>query len=81
MNRQQTLCDDIMGLKAQLAGKRLELAMLRGNRRNAQHHQSQMYAVIKARRAHQMQAAERAGECFFDAAGRADRVAMGVCVS
>jgi hypothetical protein len=54
MNRLQTLCDDIMSLKAQISGKRLELAMLRGNRRNAQHHQSQMYAVIKARRAHRI---------------------------
>ena len=53
MTRLQTLQDDIMDLKAQLYGKRMELAMARGKRPQAQVFQQRMYAVIKARWAHQ----------------------------
>lgn len=54
MTSLQALQDDIMSLKAQIAGKRMELAMARGDRRKAQHHQRLMYDAIKARWAHLM---------------------------
>lgn len=77
MTKTQQIQDAIMALKVQLAGKRLELAVLRGKRRNAQHHKNQMYAAIRARQVFRMDMAERADACFFDAAGEADRLVLG----
>lgn len=54
MTRLQALQDDIMALKARLYGKRMELAMARGKRPQAQVFQQRMYALIKARQAHRV---------------------------
>jgi len=49
MTPTEQLQDSIMALKAALYGKRMELAMARGKRPQAQVFQQRMYAVIKAR--------------------------------
>lgn len=67
----QELHDEILGLEAQLAGKRLELAMAQGERDTARQHMHAMNAAVIARRAFRIQCADDAGECFFDAAGAA----------
>jgi len=76
---EQTLQDDILGLKAQLSGKRLELSMARGKRSQAAHYQRQMYSAIRARRELRLASSEQAGECFFDVAGQVDRAALEGC--
>ena len=68
----QELHDEILGLEAQIAGKRLELAMAQGERDTARQHLHTMHQAIKARRDFRIQCAEDAGGCFFDAAGAVD---------
>jgi hypothetical protein len=76
MTGMQELHDEIMGLEAQLAGKRLELAMAQGERDTARQHLHAMHAAIQALRAFRIGVADSAGRCYFDAAGSVD--AMGV---
>ena len=76
LTSEQKLQDEIMVLKAKLAGKRMELAHARGNADFARVHMRRMYAVIKARREARLAASDAAGGCYFDAAGQADRLAM-----
>lgn len=72
----QELQDEILGLEAQLHGKRLEMAMAQGNRSEAQQHQNAMYVATKARRDFRIMVAEQGGENYFSAAGEADRLAL-----
>lgn len=72
------LQDEVLALKAQLAGKCIVLAMASGDREGAQLHKDLMYAAIRERHALAMHHAEKAGGCFFDASGAADRVGLGV---
>lgn len=69
----QEIQDDILGLEAQLAGKRMELAMAQGERDTARQHLFAMNTAIQARRAFRIGLSEDAGHCFFDAAGAADK--------
>ena len=71
----QELHDEILGLVAQLEGKRLELAMAHGERDTARQHMHAMNAAVIDRRNFRIQCAEDAGGCFFDAAGAVDSVA------
>ena len=72
----QELHDEILGLEAQLAGKRLELAMAQGERDTARQHMLVMNAAAIARREFRIQCAEDSGGCFFDAAGAVDSVGV-----
>jgi uncharacterized protein YqfA (UPF0365 family) len=74
MTATQELQDAILGLKAQLAGKRVELAMARGRRSLACKHLRIMESLVKARRELRLQVATERGECYFAAAGEVDRV-------
>ena len=56
---------EILQLRARVAGREMERAMLTGNRDAAEAFRVQMYDLIAQR----MDAAEQAGECFFTAAG------------
>lgn len=68
--------DDILGLEAQLAGKRMELAMAQGERETARQHLHAMTQAIQQRRAFRVAVSEQDGGCFFDASGQADRIAI-----
>jgi len=65
----QELQDDILGLEAQLCGKRVELAMAQGERDTARQHLRAMERAVQARRAFRLNI--DAGQCFFDVAGEA----------
>jgi len=76
----QEIQDSILGLEAELHGKRLELAMGQGERDTARQHLQAMKQSIQTRRDFRIAVSEVQGGCFFDAAGQADRIAMGgVC--
>jgi hypothetical protein len=72
----QELQDEILGLEAALAGKRMELAQGQGEKETARQHQHAMYASIQQRRAFRVAVSDQDGECFFDAAGQADKLAL-----
>lgn len=72
MTPAQQLVDDIRALDAQAAGKRLELAVLLGEREEAQRYMREMNAITEARRAAALSRAEEAGGCYFVAAGQID---------
>jgi hypothetical protein len=72
MNAAAQLVDHIRALDAQAAGKRVELAMLLGQREEAQRYLREMNAITEARRAAKLAEAEERGECFFCAAGAID---------
>lgn len=72
----QELKDEELGLVAQLAGKRMELAMAQGDLDTARQHKQAMYQAIQERRAFRIALSEAAGECFFTASADADRVAV-----
>lgn len=72
----QELQDDILGLEAQLAGRRMELAMAQGERETARHHLHDMTQAIQSRMAFRVATADAQGQCFFNAQGSADRLAM-----
>ena len=72
----QELHDEILGLEAQIAGKRLELAMAMGEKDTVRQHMHAMNAASIARREFRIQCAEDAGGCFFDAAGAVDAVGV-----
>lgn len=76
MTPEQQLVDQILALKAPLAGKRMELSMARNNRIAARVHLVAMHKVIRARRSLRIEAVERAGGCFFVASGDFDRASM-----
>ena len=73
----QELQDEILGLEAELHGKRMELSMAKGDRVEAETHMRAMNHVIKERRAFRIDCGTAGGECFFDAAGHADQVLQG----
>ena len=68
--------DDILGLEAQRAGKRMELAMAQGERETARQHLHAMTHAIQSRMAFRVATADAQGQCFFNAQGSADRLAM-----
>lgn len=72
MTAEQTLIDEILNLKAQLAGKRLELAMARGQRKSARDHMRAMHRAKVARRQLRIQAETAQGQCYFLAAAEAE---------
>lgn len=74
MTQTQEIQDAILGLKAQLAGKRVELAMARGRRSQACKQLRIMESLIKARRDLRIEAGTEQGGCYFAAAGDADRM-------
>lgn len=73
----QELKDEELGLVAQLAGKRMEIAMAQGELDTARQHRQAMYLAIQEHWAFRIALSEAAGECFFTASADADRVAMG----
>jgi len=77
MTGNQELHDDILGLEAQLAGKRMELALAQGDKVGGRLYMNRMNELVRERRAFRINVSESHGECFFDAVGQADRVAMG----
>ena len=72
----ESLDTEIRDLNIQLAGKQMERAMAIGNRILAEDFKQLMYALIEERKAIAMVKAEKAGECFFVAAGEADAIAI-----
>jgi hypothetical protein len=72
----QELKDEELGLVAQLAGKRMELAVAQGELDTARQHKQAMYQAIQERRAFRIALSETQGECYFDAVGRADLAVM-----
>jgi hypothetical protein len=77
MTPTQTLLDEILDLRARLAGKQMELAMVYGNRTEAVTHHQAMEAAIKDRRALRIEVGEQGGGCFFIASGEADKATQG----
>lgn len=73
----QEIQDEIFGLEASLAGKRLELAMGQGERDTARQHLHSMKQAMQARRAFRVGLAGDTGQCFFVASADADRIAVG----
>lgn len=73
MKPEYQIIDQILDLKAQLAGKRLELAMSRGNRAAARDHMRAMHLATVARRQLRIAAETAQGQCYFAAAGDVDR--------
>lgn len=69
----QELQDEVLGLEAQLHGKRLELAMAMGERTLAQGHLQNMQRVILQRRDFRIACGTDNDGCFFVAAGDADK--------
>ena len=76
MTPAQNLELEILDLESKLHGKRLELAMAMGDRATAQKHMTAMYAAIEARGDFIRMTADANNECFFDAAGQADRIVL-----
>ena len=72
----QELKDEELGLVAQLAGKRMELAMAQGEKAVAHHYKNKMHEAIQAHRAFRIAVSEASGSCYFLAAAEADLVAM-----
>lgn len=72
----QELEDEILGLEAELHGKRMELSMAKGDRVEAETHMRAMNHVIKERRAFRINCEPARGRCFFDAMGERDAAAM-----
>jgi len=73
----QELHDDILGLEAQLLGKRMELAMAQGDKVGGRMFMHKMNEVIRERREFRISTSEQAEECFFVASADADRMEMG----
>lgn len=67
MSPAQRLVDEIRDLTARAYGKRIELALLIGDRPSAEIYQSEMVCQITARRAAAFARAEEAGENEFGA--------------
>lgn len=74
MTPSQTLLDDIHRLDAELAGKRMELAMSQGRREVAKEHMQAMHKAINLRREFRLSIGLADDGCFFNAAGHADQV-------
>jgi hypothetical protein len=74
MTPSQTLIDMIHALEAQLAGKRMELAMSQGRRDIAKGHMQAMHKAINARRTFRLSIGLADDGCYFDAPGHADQV-------
>ena len=74
MNHTETILDDIHRLNAELAGKRMELAMEQGRREVAKEHMQAMHKAINARREFRLSIGLADDGCFFNAAGHADQV-------
>lgn len=78
MAKEAALLDDCRELEAKLFGKRIELALHAGLRDDAQYWRQAMEKVVKERRDAALGAAERAGQDFFEAAGRMDAKELAV---
>jgi len=76
MTPAQTLEFEILSTEAKLHGLRLELAMAMGEREVAKTHMAAMHTAIRARGDFIRMTADANGECFFNAAGQADRLAL-----
>lgn len=66
------LQDEAREHQAIALGKRMEVAMLKGNRKQAEQYKRQMEGVIALRRVAKFAAAERNAPCYFATAGEAD---------
>lgn len=78
MTQEHQIIDQILALKAQLAGKRLELAMARGKKSVAREHLRTMNRATVARRQLRIAAETANGQCYFLAAAEADRMEVAV---
>jgi len=76
MTPAQNLEYEILNTEAKLHGLRLELAMSMGERDVAKKHMTAMHDAIKARGDFIRMTADANNECFFTAAGEADRLAL-----
>lgn len=76
MTPAQNLEYEILNTEAKLHGLRLELALAMGDRPTAQKHMTAMYAAFEARGDFIRMTADANNECFFTAAGEADRLAL-----
>ncbi len=76
MTPAQNLEYEILNTEAKLHGLRLELAMAMGERDVAKKHMTAMHDAIKARGDFIRMTADANNECFFSAAGEADRLAL-----
>lgn len=72
----QKLVDEIRALKAEAAGKELELCMLLGDRAGAQAAQREMFALIEARQAAYAQSELDGQGCYFHDQAERDLPAM-----
>lgn len=66
------LQDEAREHQAIALGKRIEIAMLKGQRKAAEQFMRQMNGITALRRASKFAAAESKGECFFVTAGEAE---------
>ena len=66
------LQDEARALQAQSLGKRMEIAMLKGQRNGVEQYQRQMYAVIKKQQAARYGPVDTKAPCYFVTAGEAD---------
>ncbi|MBP9149233.1 MAG: hypothetical protein KBG00_10675 [Rhodoferax sp.] len=73
----QELHDDILGLEAALAGKHMELALAQGDKIGGRIFMNRMNELTRERRSFRINISDSRGECYFDAAGQADRMAAG----
>lgn len=72
MTPSQALVDTIHDLEAQLAGKRMELAMSQGRREVAKEHMQAMHKAINLRREFRLSIGLADDGCFFTDRGAAD---------
>ena len=72
MNAAAQLVDEIRDLDAKAAGKRMELAVMLGERDEALRYMREMNAITEARCAAKFTAAEAHGHCHFVTAGEID---------
>ena len=80
----QELHDDILGLEAALAGKHMELALAaqaivepHRDKIGGRIFMNRMNELTRERRSFRINISDSRGECYFDAAGQADRMAAG----
>lgn len=70
------LQDEARDLQAQALGKRIEIAMLKGQRKAAEQYMRQMNAITALRKGARAAQEEAAAPCYFVTAGQADGSAI-----
>jgi hypothetical protein len=76
MDAAAQLIDEIRELDAKAAGKRMQLALMLGERDEARRYMREMNAITEARRAAVHAQAEADGSCYFTAAAHADAIGV-----